>query len=110
MTETRSSAEEARSLFVGFYRPGAGWQADRSLRDQPAVPEHVAFMKALFGAGHSLAAGPITNAHGGFILLHVRDIEEAKGLLADDPAVLAGTFAPEVYAWAPIVKSDKPLP
>src|SRR6266849_3955634 len=76
-----------------------------SLTDQQAAElqdAHLSHLADLHDAGHLLAAGPVQGAADrelrGISILKV-DLERARELHEQDPAVRAGRFRIEVYPW-----------
>jgi uncharacterized protein YciI len=65
--------------------------------------EHLAYLGALFDAGHTVAAGPLRDqrdeAMRGLVFFRVGSLEEARRLAEDDPAVRAGRLAVDVMTW-----------
>ena len=79
--------------------------------DAPTLPEpaaarlrdaHLAHQAGLVDRGHVLAAGPLTGQDDerirGFCVLNV-DVEMARELYHNDPAVRTGTLAVQVMSW-----------
>ena len=47
--------------------------------------------------------GPFADGTGGLVVLSVGDIAEARLLIADDPAVVAGTLKTTIHGWNRVV-------
>ena len=95
------------TVYAIHYKTGPAWKVGRPLREQAMGP-HAAYMRKLFADGKMLAAGPTLNmdgpapvADGGIILLKASSLDEAKALMAADPAVTGGLFLGEVRVWRP---------
>lgn len=103
------------TLYVIQYKTGPAWLAGKPLSEQPMGP-HAAYMRKLFAEGRMLAAGPTVNtegatplADGGVILLRAASLDEAKAVMAADPAVTAGLFVGEVRTWRVAFSKGEPL-
>lgn len=93
------------TVYVIQYKTGPAWLVGKPLRDQPMGP-HGVYMRKLFAEGRMLAAGPTVNTEGdaplvdgGVILLRAASLDEAKAVMAADPAITAGLFVGEVRTW-----------
>ncbi|WP_309643750.1 YciI family protein [Phenylobacterium sp.] len=103
------------TVYVIQYKTGPAWLVGKPLRDQPMGP-HGAYMRKLYADGRMLAAGPTvdtggatTLVDGGVVLLRAASLEEAKAIMAADPAVTAGLFVGEVRAWRVAFSNGDPL-
>jgi uncharacterized protein YciI len=95
-------------LYLLIYKAGPAWQAGKPMSEQGLRP-HGAYMKSLFDDGRLVAGGPMTDIDGGLAILRVASADEAKKVVAADPAVTGGIFTVEVHPWAPQFSSDKPI-
>ena len=105
---TRSAREENMPLFIFIYRPGPVWKPGRPMREQGLMP-HGAYIKDLLDRGILFAAGPLPDVDGGLAIVRAASLDEAKGLLASDPAVTSGIFSAEVQSWMPKFTAAEPL-
>ncbi|MDP3747065.1 MAG: YciI family protein [Phenylobacterium sp.] len=103
------------TIYVIHYKTGPAWLVGKPLRDQPMGP-HGAYMRKLFAEGRMLAAGPTVDAEGavplvdgGVILLRAASLDEAKAVMAADPAITAGLFVGEVRTWRVAFSKGEPL-
>jgi uncharacterized protein YciI len=80
------------------YRPGPAWLAGKPVGQQP-LKEHGRFLIGLYKKGILRFAGPFTDDAGGAAALLVPSEEEAKALIASDPAVVAGVMIPTLHPW-----------
>jgi uncharacterized protein YciI len=87
-----------KATYLVVYRPGPGWLTGKSVMDQPLI-EHGRYMLSLYIKGSMKLAGPLTDNAGGAVLLEVSDEEEAKAIVANDPAVKSGIFLYEMHPW-----------
>ena len=99
---------QAGGLYLLIYKAGPAWLAGKPLSQQGLRP-HGAYMKSLFDDGRLVAGGPMTDTEGGLAIIRVASAEEAKKVLAADPAIVSGIFTAEVHPWAPQFSSDKPI-
>ena len=63
---------------------------------------HMANIKRLAAEGKLVLAGPFeenTSRYEGLFVFNVKTVKEAEALLVTDPAVAAGRFTYEAYAW-----------
>jgi len=113
-------AQEAKpaplpTVYVIHYKTGPAWKVGKPLREQ-AIGPHGEYMRKIFAEGRMLAAGPTVNADGGvtlvdggIVLLKAASLEEAKAVMAADPAVTAGLFVGEVRSWRVAFSTGDPL-
>lgn len=87
------------AVFALLYRPGPAWVAGRPVRAQALGP-HRAYAQSLFEQGRLLAGGPFLDDSGGIALVRAADADDARRILAADPAVAAGVFVGEARPWA----------
>ena len=98
-----------QQLFLFQYAPGPAWRAGAPITEQGLGP-HAAYMGELQQRGRLFAGGGYTNADGGMAIVSASGIEEARALLAADPAIVSGVFTAELRGWAPRFRTDAPLP
>src|SRR6266478_2353310 len=101
--ESQKSA--AKSTFLVIYRPGPSWLQGKTLSEQP-LKEHGKYMLSLYAKGSLKFAGPFTDDAGGAVVLEVAGDDEARTIVAEDPAVKSGVFTHEIHPWA-LVQWDK---
>lgn len=70
---------------------------------------HVAYMTKLFEEGSLFAGGALTDNNGGLAVVRAAGDEDARAILAADPAISLGVFAADVREWLPRFHSDQPL-
>jgi uncharacterized protein YciI len=104
-----ATASAASELFVFIYRPGPAWREGAPFRQQGLGP-HGAYMKQLFDAGRLFAGGGFADEDGGLAIVTAPSMEEARAILAADPAVTSGIFVGEVEHWRPRFRADRALP
>ena len=85
-----------------LYEPGPNWIQGRPLSQQPLRP-HLDYLLALHEQGRLVMGGPFADGTGGLVVLSVSDIAEARLLIADDPAVVAGTLKTTIHGWNRVV-------
>lgn len=90
--------EEGRPLILVIYRHGPNWVAGRPMAEQ-GLKDHFDYMKGLYATGAMKLAGPFSDESGGAVLLTVTGEDEAKAIVAADPAIMSGKFVAELHAW-----------
>lgn len=108
-TQAKSEPPAMHQLFLFQYTPGPTWRADVPMAKQGLGP-HAAYMGQLFEQGRLFAGGGYTNVDGGMAIVIASDIDEARAMLAADPAVVDGIFAAELRQWMPRFRAEGPLP
>ncbi|MES2444183.1 MAG: YciI family protein [Pseudomonadota bacterium] len=112
--EAPAAAAQARpapapTLYIVTYRPGPAWIAGKPMRQQKLGP-HVAFIRGLLADGRLVAGGPFTDdREGGMAILRATSLDEARKILATDPAVTAGVFEADLRPWQPLYDSGRSL-
>jgi len=101
-------AGQPRQLFLVLYRPGPNWVAGRPMREQD-LRAHGSYYAGLLRDGRAFAGGGYVGEDGGMAILRAADIEEARAILAADPAILNGVFVAALRQWAPRFHSSSPL-
>lgn len=97
-----------RTLFIVSYRPGPKWVAGKH-NHQQALGPHAAYIKRLLDEGVLFAGGPYGDNEGGMAIFWATDMDQAKAVVAADPAVTAGIFVGELRGWTPLFDSKRPL-
>jgi len=74
--------------------PGPRWTDGRPVFDQdPGIlGEHLGHMRRLFDSDVLLLGGPAYDGRSGIALLDTPSLDQATGLIEEDPAVRAGLF------------------
>jgi uncharacterized protein len=101
-------AAAMQPLFLFVYRPGPAWEAGKPMVQQKLGP-HADYIRGLAQSGRVVAGGPWVGADGGMAIVRASSADDAKALLAADPAITSGVFAAEVRSWNPLIDSGKPL-
>ena len=99
----------AQQVFVIEYKPGPAWQVGVPMNRQALGP-HAAYWMRLARAGRALGAGPYLDVYGGMAIIAAANLEEARAIVAADPAVTSGVFVGEVHAWSPRIRGAGELP
>ena len=103
------AAAAAQQLFVFQYAPGPAWREGVAMREQGLGP-HAAYIQQLQTEGRLFAGGGYASDDGGMAILTAANIEEARALLAADPAITSGIFIAEVRHWRVRFRNEEPLP
>src|SRR5262245_59945220 len=104
-----SAPAAGAQLYLFQYAPGPAWRAGVPMRQQGLGP-HAAYMQRLMDEGRLFAGGRYMNADGGMAIVTAGGIEEARAMLAADPAITSGIFVAELRHWRVRFRTDQPLP
>lgn len=96
-------------VFVIEYRPGSAWQAGVPMNRQALGP-HAACWTHLAHGGRAIGAGPYLDVDGGMAMVTAANIDEARAIVAADPAITSGVFVGEVHGWLPRIRGAGDLP
>jgi uncharacterized protein YciI len=98
----------ARELFLFQYSPGPAWREGVPMREQGLGP-HGAYMQQLLNEGRLFAGGGYTSDDGGMAIVIAANLDEARAILAADPAITSGIFTADLRHWRPRFYSNDPL-
>ena len=85
--------------YLVVYRPGPAWIPDKPQAEQP-LKEHGQYMLGLYVQKKLKFAGPFTDAPGGgAAVFEAEDDEQAKSVVAADPAVTSQVFVADLRPW-----------
>lgn len=83
--------------FLGIYRPPrATFPGDITPEEERAIGAHFQYLKRLLGEGKLILAGPCEDASMGLAVFETADEDEARAIVAEDPAVTSKVFTCEV--------------
>ena len=68
------------------------------------IAQHFDYLTELYHAEKLALAGPCLDAAFGIVILDVASEEEARALMASDPAVKAGVFSAELHPFRTSIK------
>ena len=105
----QAQAEMTQQLYLFQYAPGPAWRAGVPMREQGLGP-HGAYMQQLRSEGRLFAGGGYASDDGGMAIVVCANVDEARAILAADPAITSGIFVAELRHWRPRFRSDEPLP
>lgn len=77
---------------------------------QQGLGPHAAYIQQLQNEGRLFAGGGYASDDGGMAIVTAANIEEARAMLAADPAITSGIFVAELRHWQVRFRSDQPLP
>jgi uncharacterized protein YciI len=104
-----SQAVRPGDMFLFIYRQGPTWRAGAPMAEQGLGP-HAAYMQRLFSEGRLIAGGQFMSGEGGMAVVLAPNAEEARAMLAADPAITSGIFVATLEQWRPRFRSESPLP
>jgi hypothetical protein len=96
---------EAKPASIAIYRRGPSWIDGRALRDQPTLLDHGRFLAELEQTGRAVHAGPmyhldvVAAADPIGIASFPGDVDAARLILRDDPALVSGLLLCDILAW-----------
>lgn len=85
--------------YVMLHSPGPAWVKDVPFREQPGVDAHVQYMRNLLQQGLIVMGGPFLDDSGGMMIARSPDLEEARRVASQDPAVKNGLLRVQVRPW-----------
>ena len=93
--------DEMTTYYVGLIYHGPTWTQDTSPEVKKLQEEHLLNLQALARDGKLVLAGPITDSGElrGLFVFRTKDLEEARALTDNDPAVKAGRLRVELHPW-----------
>lgn len=97
-----------QQLYLFQYAPGPAWRAGVPMRQQGLGP-HAAYMQQLLDEGRLFAGGGYSSDDGGMAIVTAANADEARAMLAADPAITSGVFVAELREWTPRFYTDAPL-
>ncbi|MGH6950095.1 MAG: YciI family protein [Vitreimonas sp.] len=105
----QNQVQMSQQLYLFQYSPGPAWREGAPLREQGLGP-HAAYMQRLMNEGRLFAGGGYTSDDGGMAIVMAANMDEARAMLAADPAIASGIFVAQLRHWRPRFRTDDPLP
>lgn len=96
-------------LYLFQYAPGPAWRAGVAMREQGLGP-HGAYMARLQREGRLFAGGGYASDDGGMAIVTAASMDEARAMLAADPAIESGIFVAQLREWRVRFRVETPLP
>ncbi|HEY7113469.1 MAG TPA: YciI family protein [Thermoanaerobaculia bacterium] len=92
---------EMTTYYVGFLRKGPAWSGENTPENRKLQEAHLANILRLANEGKLLVAGPFLDGGDlrGLYVFKVGTADEAKALVATDPAVASGHLTFELHPW-----------
>jgi uncharacterized protein YciI len=87
-----------KTTYLVVYKPGPGWIVGKPLSEQP-LKEHGQYMMSLYIKGTMKFAGPFLDDTGGALVFEAENNDDARAIVAADPAVRSGIFVTEMHPW-----------
>lgn len=107
--QSQTEAAATQQLFLFQYSRGPAWREGVPMREQ-GLAGHAAYMRQLQDEGRLFAGGGYVSDDGGMAIVICANIDEARAILAADPAITSGIFVAELRHWRPRFRTDEPLP
>lgn len=96
-------------VFVVAYKPGPAWRAGVPMNRQALAP-HAGYWTRLAHEGRAIGAGAFLDVDGGMALIVAAGMDDARAVVAADPAVTSGVFVAELHQWSPRIRGAGDLP
>ena len=92
---------EMTTYALGILRKGPSWTAADTPETRSLQAAHMANIQKMAATGKLIVAGPMGDEGDlrGVFIFQETTPDEARAMMAADPAVKAGRFIPEVHAW-----------
>lgn len=92
----RDVPRNLKQYFFGFLMKGERWNDPAGSEDLQAL--QLAFLREQIEAGRYVVAGPVTDGGEmvGIAIVSAGSLEEARGIVSQDPGVVAGRLVVEV--------------
>lgn len=96
--QTGQPQPHQKTTYLLVYRPGPSWIPGKPVTEQP-LKEHGKYMLSLYVKGTLKFAGPLLDDAGGAVVFEAENDDEAKAIVAADPAVVSQVFVSELHPW-----------
>ena len=83
-------------FLVIYSPPRPTFGQDATEGEAGVIADHFAYLKRLLAEGKLLIAGPCEDSSMGIAIYETKDEEEARKILAEDPAVTGRVFTAEI--------------
>jgi uncharacterized protein YciI len=99
--EPQAPPPNMATYYIGLLKRGAEPSVGDTQADTALQAEHVASLERRWREGTLVGAGPITDAGElrGILIITASDLDRARAIARDDPAVIAGRLAVDVHPW-----------
>ncbi|KKB10905.1 hypothetical protein VE25_15580 [Devosia geojensis] len=77
--------------------PRPSFYMDATPEEYAVIEQHFAFLDGLRQQGKLVLAGPALDGAFGVAILKITDLDEARTIVATDPAVVTGLFTPSLH-------------
>ena len=107
--QARAELSAKPHVYVIEYKPGSAWRAGVPMNKQALGP-HAAYWKHLAAEGRAIAAGPYRDIDGGMAIVTAATVDDARAIVASDPAVSSNVFVAQLHEWSPLIRGEADLP
>jgi uncharacterized protein YciI len=83
--------------YIYLIRPRAGFIDSMSAEEADTMDRHLAYLRGLQGEKRLVLAGPCLDGAFGVVLLRAQSDDDARALMANDPAVCSGIMQAELH-------------
>lgn len=85
--------------FLIIKKPRKNFIETMTAEESEIMSAHFLYLKQKLSEGKLILAGPVTNGDFGVSILEVESEEEARDIMNNDPAVIAGIMNPTLYPY-----------
>jgi len=98
LADSQSQSPPMKLTYLVVYRPGPAWRSGKPIAEQ-ALKDHGRYILSLYVSGSLKLAGPFSDNAGGAAAFEAADGDEARAVVAADPAVVSGVFLADLHPW-----------
>jgi uncharacterized protein YciI len=84
--------------YLIIHKPGPAWKGGKGFHEQDLLA-HGEYIHSLYQQGILIEGGPFLDHSGGMAIILVENIERAREIVDQDPALLSGVFTAELKSW-----------
>ncbi len=92
---------DEKAHFLAMMKPGRlTLHEDMTEEEEAVFGEHLEYLEQQFEAGNILFAGPSSEAQLGIVVLETDTRQQARAIMAVDPAVARGMLTSEIFEFS----------
>jgi uncharacterized protein YciI len=96
---TAESGAEPAGFYLLSFGPGRTWQVGAEYTSQPDISHHMDYLQQLYERDVLVMGGVYEQGDGSMMVVRVGTLSQAQQLIAEDPAVKAGTLQGTARGW-----------